>query len=73
MGAHLQEADGAVVEALGRVVEDALQGSLDDGAGSQDALAQFQQALADLRAGMRASPNETSSRSLRPTREGAYL
>lgn len=36
---HLQEADGFVVEALRCVIEDALQCSLDNGAGSQNALA----------------------------------
>lgn len=45
---YLQEADGVVVKALRCVVEDALQGSLDDTAGSQNTLAQFHQTLSNL-------------------------
>lgn len=46
---YLQEGDGVVVKALRRVVEDVLQGTLDDAACSQNALAQFHQTLTDLR------------------------
>lgn len=45
---YLQEADSVVVKALRCVVEDALQSTLNDAAGSQNTLAQFHQALTDL-------------------------
>lgn len=45
---YLQETNGLVVKALRRVVEDALQGPLDDAARSQNTLAQFHQTLTNL-------------------------
>lgn len=45
---YLQETNGLVVKASRRVVEDALQGPLDDAARSQYTLAQFHQTLTNL-------------------------
>lgn len=58
---YLQEANGCVVKALRCVVEDALQGTLDDAAGSQNTLAQFPQTLANLQRRCTACVNQVNA------------
>lgn len=51
LSVYHKKVDGAIVKALRCVVEDALQGTLDNAAGSQNALGEFHQTLSNLQRG----------------------